>query len=132
MDDLNDFKDKIFANLGNKVDAWKSESKSTTVASAPGGRRMRQTGSVVEGLIQLAGFALSIFNRNELTSIQKSLEDTQTDNKYVASKVNEAFLRLDQLIDHTEKVYEAMTNLAKTNRSLHTAQKKATIVHGGR
>ena len=39
------------------------------------------------GLIQLAGFALSVFNRNELTSIRNSLEVTQTENKYVASKV---------------------------------------------
>ena len=79
-------------------------------------------------MVQLAGFTLSIFNRGELNSIRNSLEDTKTENKYVASKVTEAFLRLDQLIDHTEKVYEAMTNIAKTNRNLHTAQKKEIIV----
>ena len=79
-------------------------------------------------MIQLTGFTLSVFNRNELTSIKDSIEGTQTENRYVASKVTEAFLRLDQLIDHTEKVYEAMTNIAKTHRNLHTAQKKETIV----
>ena len=102
--------------------------ESTTVTSAIGGRRKRQAGSVVEGLVQLAGFALSIFNRQELTSIQKSIEDTQTESNYVASKVNDTFLRMDQLIDHTKKVYEAMLNIAQTNRNLHTKQKKATIV----
>ena len=85
MDDLNDFKDKIIANLGNQADAWKSGSETTTTASTAGGRRKRQASSVVEGLIQLAGFTLSIFNRQELTSIQKSLEDTQTESNYVAS-----------------------------------------------
>ena len=128
VDNLNDFKDKIIANLGTNVNSWKSESESTTVMPTLGGRRKRQTGSVVDGLIQLAGFALSIFNRQELTLIQKYIENTKTENNYVASKVDEAFLRMDQLIDHTEKVYEAMLNIARTNHNLHTKQKKATIV----
>ena len=93
-----------------------------------GGRRKRQVGTVVEGLVQLAGFTLSIFNRQELISIQKSLEDTQVENHYVASKVDETFLCLDQLIEHTEKVYNAMVNIAKTNQNLHTKQKQAMIV----
>ena len=46
----------------------------------------------------------------------------------MASKVSDAFLRLDQLINHTEKVHQAMTNEAENNRNLHTAQKKETIV----
>ena len=71
---------------------------------------------------------MSSFNRNELTSIQKSLDDTRTKDNYMASKVNEAFLRMDQLTDHTEKVYEAMTNIAQTNCNLHIAQKKAIIM----
>ena len=128
VDNLNDFKDKIIANSGTNVNSWKTDSESTTVTTTAGGRRKRQTGTVVDGLIQLAGFALSIFNRQELTSIQKSIENTQTENNYVASKVDEAFLRMDQLIDHTKKVSEAMINIAQTNRNLHTKQKKATIV----
>ena len=51
---------------GTKVDAWKSNSDSTTAATTTGGRRKRQASSVVEGLIQLAGFTLSIFNRQEV------------------------------------------------------------------
>ena len=128
MDDLNDFKDKIIANLGNQADAWKSGADTATTASTAGGRRKRQASTVVEGLIQLAGFTLSIFNRQELTSIQKSLEDTQAESNYVASRVDETFLRLDQLIEHTEKVCEAMVNIAKTNQNLHTKQKQAIIV----
>ena len=127
VDDLNDFKDKIIANLGNQADAWKSGSDSTTTSTV-GGRKKRQVGTVVEGLVQLAGFTLSIFNRQELISIQKSLESTQTESHYVASKVDETFLRLDQLIEHTEKVYNAMVNIAKTNQNLHTKQKQAMIV----
>ena len=46
----------------------------------------------------------------------------------MASKVEDAFLRMDQLIDHTNKVYKAMINIAQTNRNLRTKQKKATIV----
>ena len=128
MDNHNDFKDKIIANLGTNSNAWKSETASTTAASASRGRRKRQAVTVEEGLIQLAGFTLSVFNRNELTSIRNSLEGTQTETKYVASKVTDAFLRLDQLIDYMEKVYQAMTNIAKTNRNLHTAKKQETIV----
>ena len=71
---------------------------------------------------------MSIFNRQELTSIQKSLEETQAESNYVASRVDETFLRLDQLIEHTERVYEAMVNIAKTNQNLHTKQKQAMIV----
>ena len=128
VDDLNDFKDKIIANLGNQADAWKSSSETTTAASTTGGRRKRQASSMVERLIQLAGFTLSIFYRQDLTSIEQSLESTQTENNYVASRVEETFLRLDHLIEHTEKVYEAMINIAKTNQNLHTKQKQATIV----
>ena len=128
FDDLNDFKDKIIANLGTNANAWKTETDSNTAMSVVGRRRKRQASSVVEGLVQLAGFALSIFNRQELNSIQKSIEDTQTENNYVASKVDDAFLRMDQLIDHTNKVYKVMLNIAQTNRNLHTKQKKATIV----
>ena len=46
----------------------------------------------------------------------------------MASKVDETFLRLDQLIEHTEKVHNAMVNIAKTNQNLHTKQKQAMIV----
>ena len=128
LDDLNDFKDKIIANLGSQVDSWKSASGTAKPTPTVVGRRKRQVGSVVEGLIQLAGFTLSLFNRQELTSIQKSLEATQTESNYVASKVGETFLRLDQLIEHTEKVYDAMMVIAKTSQNLHTKQKQAMIV----
>ena len=51
VDDLNDFKDKIIANLGNQADTRKSGSETTMTASTARGRRKRQASSVVEGLI---------------------------------------------------------------------------------
>ena len=131
VDNLNDFKEKIIANLGTKVNQWKTsteESTSTTVTSTSGGRKKRQTAAVVGGLIQLAGFTLSIFNRHELSSIRDSVENAQTDSKYVASQVSDAFLRLDTLTEHTENVYQALINIAKTNRNLHKAHKKEVII----
>ena len=90
VDNLNDFKDKIVANLGTKSNAWKSETEYTTAPSTSGGSWKRQVATIVGGLVQLAGFALSVFNCGELTSIRDSLEETQTESKYVASKVTEA------------------------------------------
>ena len=69
-----------------------------------------------------------MFNRYELSFIKDSVDNTQSDSKYVASKVSEAFLRLDTLMDHTENVYQALVTIAKTNRNLHTAHKKEIIV----
>ena len=37
-------------------------------------------------------------------------------------------MRLDQLIEHTEKVYDAMMVIARTSQNLHTKQKQAMIV----
>ena len=131
VDDLNDFKEKIIANLGNKVNHWKTSTEtsvSTTASSNSGGRKKRQAAAVVGGLVQLAGFTLSIFNRDELSSIRNSVEGTQADGKYVASQVSEAFLRLDTLMNHTQNVYQALVTIAETNRNLHTAQKKEIIV----
>ena len=114
--------------MGNQVDAWKSGSETTATTSPVSGRRKRQASSVFEGLIQLVGFKLSLFNRQELTSIQKSLESTQTESNYVASRVDETFLRLDQSIEHTEKVYEEMMVIARTNQNLHTKHKQGMII----
>ena len=118
VDNLNDFKEKIIANLGTKVNHWKTSTEgptSTTATSVSGGRKKRQTAAVVGGLIQLAGFTLSIFNRHELSSIRDSVESTQSDSKYVASQVSDAFLRLDTLAEHTKNVYQALITIAKTN-----------------
>ena len=96
VDNLNDFKEKIIANLGTKVNHWKTsteEPTSTTATTASGGRKKRQTAVVVGGLVQLVGFTLSIFNRHELSSIRDSVKNTQSDSKYVASQVSDAFLR---------------------------------------
>ena len=38
VDSLNEFKDKIIANLGTKSNAWKSATKSTMAAPTSGGR----------------------------------------------------------------------------------------------
>ena len=94
----------------------------------PTGRRKRWKAANVGGLVQLAGFTLSVFNRHGLTSIRESLEGNQEESKYVASKVTEAFLRLYQLINYTEKVYQAMTNVAVNNSKLHLEHKKETII----
>ena len=130
VDNLNDFKDKIIANLGTKASQWKTSAEApthtTTVTS--GGRKKRQTAAVVGGLIQLAGFTLSIFNRHELSSILDSVENAQTDSKYVASQVSDAFLRLETLTEHTENVYRALINIAQTNRNLHKAHKKEVVI----
>ena len=114
VDNLNDFKEKIIANLGTKVNQWKTSTE--------------ETATVVGALIELAGFTLSIFNRHELSSIRDSVENSQTDSKYVASQVSDAFLRLDTLTEHTENVYQALINIAKTNRNLHKAHKKEVII----
>ena len=131
VDDLNDFKEKIIANLGTKVNSWKTTTEattSTTTTSVSGKWKKQQTAAVVGSLVQLAGFTLSMFNRYELSSIRDSVENTQSDSKYVASQVSEAFLRLDTLMDHNENVYQALVTIAKTNRNLHTAHKKEIIV----
>ena len=131
VDNLNDFKEKIIANLGTKVNQWKTsteESTSAPITTASGGRKKRQTAALVGGLIQLAGFTLSIFNRHELSSIRDSVENAQTDSKYVASQVSDAFLRLDTLTEHTENVYQALITIAKTNRNQHKAHKREVII----
>ena len=53
---------------------------------------------------------------------------TQSDSKYVASQVSDAFLRLDTLTEHTKNVYQALVTIAKTNRNLHKAHKKDIII----
>ena len=128
VDKLNEFKDKAITNLCTKSNAWQTKMESTTAAPNPVGRKKSQSAAIVGGMVQLAGFTLLVFNRHELMSIRESLEGNQAESKYVASKVSEAFLRLDQLIDYTEKVYQAMTNVAVNNSSLHLAHKKETII----
>ena len=68
------------------------------------------------------------FNRHELSSIRDSVENSQTDSKYVTSQVSDAFLRLDTLTEHTENVYQALITIAKTNRNLHKAHKREVII----
>ncbi len=104
---FNGFKDKIIANLGTKVNSWKTQTGTTMAAPIPTGRKKRRNTAIVGSLVQLAGFMLSVFNQHKLTSIRESLEGSQEESKYVASKVSEAFLRLGQLIDSMEKAYQA-------------------------
>ena len=113
FNDLNPFKDKLIESLGSKASEWQPptpepSSSMTTTAS----REKRD-------LFQLAGFALSLFNRKELGYIKAAFESSDSNQRYVAAKAEESLLRLSNLILYTESVYKSMLQIAKTQTDLH-------------
>ena len=118
VNDLNEFKDELVRSLGDKASEWKpptpAPSTAVTTASPRGKRDVISAGT----LFQLAGFALSLFNKRELSNIKRAAESNEGHQRYVASKAEESLLRLSNLTAYTKAVYDSTLKIAKTQTDL--------------
>ena len=124
VNDLNPFKDKLIESLGSKASEWQPPTRHRhrvrpTTASR-GKRDLISAGS----LFQLAGFALSLFNRKELGYIKAASESSSSNQRYVAAKAEESLLRLSNLTQYTKSVYKSMLQIVKTQTDLHREVKR--------
>ena len=119
VDDLNEFKDQLIRTLGDKASEWKpptpAPSTDVTTNSPRGKRDVISAGS----LFQLAGFALSLFNKRELSNIKRAAESTKGHQRYVAAKAEESLLCLSNLTAYTKGVYDTTMKIAKTQTDLY-------------
>ena len=118
VNDLNEFKDELVRSLGDKASEWKpptpAPSTAVTMASPRGKRNVISAGS----LFQLAGFALSLFNKRELSNIKRAAESNESHQRYVAAKAEESLLRLSNLTAYTKAVYDSTLKIEKTQTDL--------------
>ena len=64
-------------------------------------KHIKQFLAMAGGLIQLAGFPLSLFNRKELIGLKRDVESESTKHRFIASKVEETFLRMNNFSLYT-------------------------------
>ena len=132
LNDSNDFKDKLIQSLGNKANQWKPGTSSTvtTVSTTTmTSFRIKRNVAVAWGLFQLAGFALSLFNRQVLLNIKKASETMQTQHKYVAAKTEEALMRLSNLTSYPQFIHQYLVNIAKTQNDFYTTVKREGLAN---
>ena len=127
VNDLNEFKDQLVRTLGDKASEWKpptpAPSTDATTNSPRGKRDVISAGS----LFQLAGFALSLFNKRELSNIKRAAEATEGHQRYVAAKAEESLLRLSNLTAYTKGVYDTTMGIAKTQTDLYREIKRVGL-----
>ena len=127
VDDLNEFKDQLIRTLGDKASEWKpptpAPSTNVTTNTPRGKRDVISAGS----LFQLAGFALSLFNKRELSNIKRAAESTEGHQRYVAAKAEESLLRLSNLTAYTRGVYDTTMKIAKTQTDLYREIKRVGL-----
>ena len=125
--DLNEFKDQLIQSLGDKASEWKpptpAPSTEVSTTSPRGKRDVISAGS----LFQLAGFALSLFNKRELNNIKKAAESTESHQRYVAAKAEESFLRLSNLTEYRKGVYATVLEIASTQTDLYREIKRVGL-----
>ena len=78
-------------------------------------------------LFQLAGFALSLFNKRELSNIKRAAESTESHQRYVAAKAEESLLRLSNLTAYTKGLYATVLEIASTQTDLYREIKRVGL-----
>ena len=88
-------KEKLSQSLGNRANQWKPGTPSTnttTSKTTSSTFRIKRSVAVAGGIFQLAGFALSLFNWQELSNVKRASEATQTQHRYVVAQAEEALM----------------------------------------
>ena len=85
--------------------------------------------AVAGGIFQLAGFALSLFTRKELSNVKRAAEATETQHKYVVAQAEEALMRLSNLTEYTQSIHEHLVGMAETQTDLYRAVKREGITN---
>ena len=132
MDAVNDFQEKLSQALGNNANQWKPGTPSTTTTTSTTTSsvlRIKRSLAVAGGIFQLAGFALSLFNRKERSNVKSASEATETQHKYVVAQAAEALMRLSNLTEYTQSIHEHLLGIAKTQTNLYEASKREGITN---
>ena len=81
VDTDNLFHDELKQALGDQANKWKPGTPGTTTTTSTTTTpflRIKRSMAVAGGVFQLAGFALSLFNRKELNNVKLAAEATET------------------------------------------------------
>ena len=130
FDTNNDFYEKLNQALGSNANQWKPGTPSTTTTSStttPSTLRIKRNILTAGGIFQLAGFDLSLFNRQELLNVRRAAESTETQHRYVVAQAGETLMRLSNLTDYTNRIYGHLLSIAKTQTDLYESKKREGI-----
>ena len=132
FDNVNKFHEELSQALGTQANQWKPGTPSTTTTASTTTTsllRIKRNLAVAGGVFQLAGFALSLFNRKELNNVKLAAEATETQHKYVVAQAAETLMRLSNLTEYTHRIHNHLVSIAKTQTDLYEAEKREGITN---
>lgn len=124
----NEFKETLIQRLGNKLSEWKPESTTKTnvgsnvnveESTSNGKKRRKRDLATVNQIFQLSSFALSLFNKLELSSIWKAARGQADSSRYVAALASDNLSRLNNVGNFTEELYTVILRVANKTSELH-------------